>query len=244
MEPLLPTNLETFLDTALSRALARLLGSLIGAERQYRERTASRRTNVLVALGAAACVDMGIQTGGPDGAMQLVANVDTGVGFLGAGLILKGGANIRGLNTAATVWCSAAVGASAGANPPVQAVALTVFVLVCNTVLRPIGKLIDRLPTRDQSAEARYQVSVTVPDEGMEGARGTRRRALGSRPSRACLGAARGADGPGGDRGNAGQHLASRAGTRCRRGVAPRRDSGQRRRLDAQPGPLKHALSR
>jgi putative Mg2+ transporter-C (MgtC) family protein len=171
MDPLLPTSLDNLLDTALSLALALLLGSLIGAERQYRERTASLRTNVLVALGAAAFVDMGIQTGGPDGAMRVVANVVTGVGFLGAGLILKEGANIRGLNTAATVWCSAAVGASAGANLPVQAVALTVFVLVCNTALRPIGKLIDRLPTRDQSAEARYQVSVTVPDQAVAEAR-------------------------------------------------------------------------
>lgn len=171
MDLLLPTNPDTFLDTALSLALALLLGALIGAERQYRERTASLRTNVLVALGSAAFVDMGIQTGGADGAMRVVANVVTGVGFLGAGLILKEGANIRGLNTAATVWCSAAVGASAGANLPVQAVALTVFVLVCNTVLRPIGKLIDRLPTRDQSAEARYQVSVTVPDHVVAEAR-------------------------------------------------------------------------
>jgi putative Mg2+ transporter-C (MgtC) family protein len=171
METLLPANLGTLLDTAGSLALALLLGALIGAERQYRERTASLRTNVLVALGSAAFVDMGIQTGGMDGAMRVVANVVTGVGFLGAGLILKEGANIRGLNTAATVWCSAAVGASAGANLPVQALALTVFVLVCNTALRPIGKMIDRLPTRDQSAEARYQVSVTVPDRAVEEAR-------------------------------------------------------------------------
>jgi putative Mg2+ transporter-C (MgtC) family protein len=159
-----PMSVATFADTAGSLLLALVLGALIGAERQYRERIASMRTNVLVALGAAAFVDMGIQTGGPDGAMRVVANVVTGVGFLGAGLILKEGANIRGLNTAATVWCSAAVGASAGANLPVQAVAVAVFVLVCNTALRPIGKLIDRLPQRDQAAEARYQVSVTVPE--------------------------------------------------------------------------------
>ncbi|MCA3413788.1 MAG: MgtC/SapB family protein, partial [Roseomonas sp.] len=86
----------------------------------------------------------------------------TGVGFLGAGLILREGGTIRGLNTAATVWCSAAVGAAAGANLPVQAVAIAVFVLVCNTALRPLGILIDRLPVRDQAAEARYQVAITV----------------------------------------------------------------------------------
>lgn len=164
MTSALPVTFAGFADTAESLALALLLGALIGAERQYRERIASLRTNVLVALGAAAFVDMGIQMAGADGAMRVLANVVTGVGFLGAGLILREGATIRGLNTAATVWCSAAIGAAAGANLPVQAIALAVFVLVCNTALRPIGKLIDRLPVRDQAAEARYQVSVTVPE--------------------------------------------------------------------------------
>ena len=105
-------------NTVGSLALALLLGAVIGAERQYRERIASLRTNVLVALGAAAFVDLGIQMGGSDGAMRVLANVVTGVGFLGAGLILREGGTIRGLNTAATVWCSAAVGAAAGANLP------------------------------------------------------------------------------------------------------------------------------
>lgn len=164
MTSVLPITLAGFTDTAESLALALLLGALIGAERQYRERIASLRTNVLVALGSAAFVDMGIQMAGADGAMRVLANVVTGVGFLGAGLILREGATIRGLNTAATVWCSAAIGAAAGANMPVQAIALAAFVLVCNTALRPIGKLIDRLPLRDQAAEARYQVSVTVPE--------------------------------------------------------------------------------
>ena len=160
-------------DTAESLALALLLGALIGAERQYRERIASLRTNVLVALGAAAFVDMGIQMAGGDGAMRVLANVVTGVGFLGAGLILREGATIRGLNTAATVWCSAAVGAAAGANLPVQAVVLATFVLICNTALRPLGQVIDRLPQRDQAGEARYQVTVTVPEPQLAEARET-----------------------------------------------------------------------
>jgi putative Mg2+ transporter-C (MgtC) family protein len=106
---------------------------------------------------------MGVQVGGSDVAMRVVANVVTGVGFLGAGLIMKEGANIRGLNTAATVWCSAAVGACAGANLPVQAVALTFFVLVCNTALRPVVNAINRIPVREQAIEAYYDVFVTVP---------------------------------------------------------------------------------
>jgi putative Mg2+ transporter-C (MgtC) family protein len=171
MDALLPYDLDTVLDTATSLGLALLLGAIIGAERQYRERIANLRTNVLVALGAAQFVDMGLQLGGAEVAMRVVANVVTGVGFLGAGLIMKDGANIRGLNTAATVWCSAAVGACAGANLPVQAVLLTVFVLICNTALRPVVNAINRIPVRDQAIEAHYDVFVTVPPTAVGAAR-------------------------------------------------------------------------
>ena len=175
---MIPDSLAGIADTAGSLALALLLGAVIGAERQYRERIASLRTNVLVALGAAAFVDLGIQMAGGDGAMRVLANVVTGVGFLGAGLILREGGTIRGLNTAATVWCSAAVGAAAGANLPVQAIAIAVFVLICNTALRPLGILIDRLPVSDQAAEARYQVAVTVPGPAVAEAREALGKAL------------------------------------------------------------------
>jgi putative Mg2+ transporter-C (MgtC) family protein len=103
--------------------------------------------------------------------MRVVANIVTGVGFLGAGLILKEGANIRGLNTAATVWCSAAVGACAGANLHVQAVLAAAFILVCNTALRPLAALIDRLPAHDETGEARYVVALTVPAAAAKQAR-------------------------------------------------------------------------
>src|SRR3954469_16267984 len=97
-----------FLDTLVSLAVAFILGTLIGAERQYRQRTAGLRTNVLVALGSAAFVDLGMRLNGNAGAGQVLAYVVSGVGFLGAGVIMKDGGNIRGLNTAATLWCSAA----------------------------------------------------------------------------------------------------------------------------------------
>ncbi|WP_137176836.1 MgtC/SapB family protein [Roseomonas sp. AR75] len=171
MNPLLPYDLGSFLDTVLSLGLALVLGALIGAERQYRERIANLRTNVLVALGSAQFVDMGVQLGGAEQGMRVVANVVTGVGFLGAGLIMKEGANIRGLNTAATVWCSAAVGACAGANLPVQAVSLTIFVLLCNTALRPVVNAINRIPVREQAIEANYDVFVTVPNTALGAAR-------------------------------------------------------------------------
>ncbi|WP_264817009.1 MgtC/SapB family protein, partial [Gluconobacter kondonii] len=73
--------------------------------------TAGLRTNALVALGAAAFVDLAQHLAGSADAVRVIAYVVSGVGFLGAGVIMKDGANVRGLNTAATLWCSAAVGA-------------------------------------------------------------------------------------------------------------------------------------
>ncbi|MCZ3275985.1 MgtC/SapB family protein, partial [Acinetobacter baumannii] len=88
----------------------------IGAERQYRQRTAGLRTNALVAIGAAAFVDLGQRLGGDVESIRVIAYVVSGIGFLGAGVIMKEARNVRGLNTAATLWCSAAVGSIAGSD--------------------------------------------------------------------------------------------------------------------------------
>lgn len=130
-------ELYPFLDTTLSLAAAFILGTLIGAERQYRQRTAGLRTNVLVAVGAAAFVDLAQRIAGTTEAVRVISYVVSGIGFLGAGVIMKEGMNVRGLNTAATLWCSAAVGACAGTDMIAEAALLTVFVLAGNTLLRP-----------------------------------------------------------------------------------------------------------
>ncbi|WP_022723883.1 MgtC/SapB family protein, partial [Rhodopseudomonas sp. B29] len=135
-----------FLDTLVSLSVAFVLGMLIGAERQYRTRAAGLRTNVLVAVGAAAFVDLAMHLAGADGAVRVIAYVVSGIGFLGAGVIMKEGMNVRGLNTAATLWSSAAVGACAGADLAAQAVAVTVFLIAGNTLLRPLVNAIDRHP--------------------------------------------------------------------------------------------------
>ena len=98
------------LDLCVSILIAFVLATLIGAERQWRQRNAGLRTNVLVAVGAAAFVTLGMRLNGQAGAVQIAAYVVSGIGFLGAGVIMKDGAQISGLNTAATLWCSAAVG--------------------------------------------------------------------------------------------------------------------------------------
>src|SRR6266446_9462576 len=117
-----------FLDSLVSLTAAFILGTLIGAERQYRQRSAGLRTNVLVSVGAAAFVDLANHLSGADGSVRVIAYVVSGIGFLGAGAIMKEGMNVRGLNTAATLWASAAVGCCAGADMVAQAVLLTIFV--------------------------------------------------------------------------------------------------------------------
>ena len=107
-------QLNDFLDTLVSLLVAFVLGTLIGAERQYRQRSAGLRTNVLVCVGAAAFVDLANRIAGADGAVRVIAYVVSGIGFLGAGVIMKEGTNVRGLNTAATLGSSAASAAARG----------------------------------------------------------------------------------------------------------------------------------
>src|ERR1700680_5110023 len=90
------------------------LGAAIGFEGQWRQRLAGLRTSTLVALGAATFILFARLTLDEGGAARVGAQVVSGIGFLGAGVIFKEGLNIRGLNTAATLWCSAAVGLLAG----------------------------------------------------------------------------------------------------------------------------------
>ena len=146
-------------------ALAFMFGLAIGFERQWRQRTAGLRTNVLVAVGAAAFSDLGMRLLGNDGATRIIAYVVSGIGFLGAGVIVKDGTNIRGLNTAATLWCSAAVGAFTGSGLFAEATALTGAVLAGNTLLRPLVNWINRRPITAAVTEAEYLVHVVCrPD--------------------------------------------------------------------------------
>jgi len=103
------------LQFALRLSLAIAMGATVGLERQWRQRMAGTRTNALVAAGAAAFVMCGLLLDNePSARGRIVSYVVSGVGFLGAGVIFKDGASVRGLNTAATIWCSAAIGALSG----------------------------------------------------------------------------------------------------------------------------------
>jgi putative Mg2+ transporter-C (MgtC) family protein len=161
-------TLPDFLDSLVSLFAAFVLGTFIGAERQYRQRGGGLRTHVLVSVGAATFVDIGMHLNGNPGATQIIAYVVSGVGFLGAGVIMKQGSNVWGLNTAATLWCSAAVGACAGADLAFEAIALTGFVLAGNTLLRPLVNAINRAPIDESATEAIYEVLVTSRAENLD----------------------------------------------------------------------------
>ena len=129
---------------AIRLGVARLLGAIIGAERQWRQRMADLGTNALVAAGAAMFVMLSALVAGPDDGFRIAGQVVSGIGFLGAGVILRNGLNITGLNTAATLWFSAAVGTLAGYGMYGSATIGAIAVLGANVGLRPIAKVLNR----------------------------------------------------------------------------------------------------
>src|ERR1035437_4029990 len=119
---------------------ALVMGATGRLGREWRQRMAGTRTNALVAAGAAAFVMCGLLLDNdPSARGRIVSYVVSGVGFLGAGVISKDGANVRGLNTAATIWCSAAIGALYGLSALNLALVLAATVLFTNLVLRPLA---------------------------------------------------------------------------------------------------------
>jgi putative Mg2+ transporter-C (MgtC) family protein len=163
MESLETINLVSLADTGVSLTAAFIFGGLIGLERQYRQRTAGLRTNILVAIGAAIFVDAGNRLTGYDGAVHVMAYVVSGIGFLGAGVIMREEGNVRGINTAATLWASGAVGACAGADLILEAGLATLFILAANTLLRPVVRLINRQPLDTESVEVTNSVYIIIP---------------------------------------------------------------------------------
>jgi putative Mg2+ transporter-C (MgtC) family protein len=121
----------------------------------------------LVALGAASFVIYASLFPGEDSPTRVAAQVVSGIGFLGAGLIFREGLSVRGLNTAATIWCSAAVGVLAGAGFLAYAAVVTIFVLVVNLLLRPIVIFVNRQPMVGGELASEYLLSVTCrhPEE-------------------------------------------------------------------------------
>lgn len=146
----------TFAEEFLRIALAAGLGAAVGLERELREHEAGLRTHMLVAVGSALFTlvsaygfsEFFVQTGPvvPVDPTRIAAQIVTGIGFLGAGAIIRQGMNVRGLTTAATLWAVAAIGLASGVGYYSGAIATTVVVLVA---LWPVKILAKRILDRE-----------------------------------------------------------------------------------------------
>ena len=141
-------TLTMLLEIAGRVIAASVLGAAIGTERQWRARTAGVRTNALVALGSALFVVLGAAAFPGADPSRVAAQIVSGIGFLGAGVIMKQGGSISGINTAATLWASAAVGALAGSGMVAVAAVGTVAIIGANMVWRPLARGLDRRRAR------------------------------------------------------------------------------------------------
>ncbi|KHO27987.1 membrane protein [Mycolicibacterium setense] len=127
---------------------ATLLGIAIGMERQWRSRLAGLQTMALVSMGSALYLILGAYAFEGADPTRVAAQIVTGIGFLGAGVIMKQGTSVTGLNTAATLWATAAVGAMAGAWFWREATAAAGIIIVANGLLHSIGQRMDRVKSR------------------------------------------------------------------------------------------------
>lgn len=134
-------------DLVIRLVLAAALGAAIGLEREIHDHPAGMRTHLLVSLGSAGFTVLSIAAFPGSDTSRVAAQIVTGVGFLGAGAILKEGANVRGLTTAASLWVVAAVGMGAGAGALAVAIAITIIVIVS---LWPLRRLSERYVGRER----------------------------------------------------------------------------------------------
>ena len=121
--------------------MATLAGLIVGFERQWHHKETGLKTNMLVAIGAATFVLLSIKVSESTpniDVTRITAQVVMGVGFLGAGVIFREGPNVHGLNSAATIWCSAAIGCMAASGYFIETLICTFLVVILNTIIEPL----------------------------------------------------------------------------------------------------------
>ena len=137
------------------------LSFFIGIERQYRHRSVGLRTTILVAIGSYLFVSFSFLLNGYNiDVTRIAAQIVTGIGFLGAGVILKDGVKIRGLTTAATLWCTAAIGVLCASGFILEAISGTVIILFSNVFLRYVNKIVNQKSRYEQTSEE-FKVTIT-----------------------------------------------------------------------------------
>lgn len=141
------------------------LSFLIGIERQYRNRSVGLRTSILVSIGSFLFVSFSLLVGSAD-ISRVASQVVTGIGFLGAGVILKDGAKIRGLTTAATLWCGAAIGVLCAGGALKEASFGTLIILFSNTMLRYINILVKNY-SNNKKTHCTYEATLVVSEKDL-----------------------------------------------------------------------------
>jgi len=149
-----------------SMALALLLGSFIGVERQWHRRLVDLKTNALVSLGACLFMLVTKTTDGYIEPVRMAAQIVVGVGFIGGGLLFKDAGQTRGINTAATLWCCAAVGTLCGLERATEAWSATAIILLANTMLRRVAQFLNlKMGVTDHLTQAiRFELTC-LPEE-------------------------------------------------------------------------------
>jgi putative Mg2+ transporter-C (MgtC) family protein len=175
------------LHFAQNLGAALLLGLVIGLERQFRQHPTGMRTNALVCVGAALFVSLSylMKDAGVEGVdpTRIASYVVSGIGFLGGGVILREGLTVRGMSTAATLWCTAAIGTLAGSGFPLHAAGGALVVLALHLCLRPVGRWIDAKTRRATDVEMSYRIRVVCERRGEAVIRTILMRHINAHPS-------------------------------------------------------------
>ncbi|SDN08512.1 MgtC/SapB family protein [Allokutzneria albata] len=154
----------TWWEIGLRLLCAASFGALVGLERQWRARTAGLRTNALVCVGAALFELFSVLTPDAGSTTRIASYIVSGVGFLGAGVIIRDGGNLRGINTAATIWGTAGVGLMCGGGHYGVAAAGAVTIVIANLGLRPLARLVDGRATDPDLVETDYDLRAVCRD--------------------------------------------------------------------------------
>ncbi|MGZ4033515.1 MAG: MgtC/SapB family protein [Bacteroidia bacterium] len=135
--------MELFTEDTFKIFLSLLFGSLIGLEREYRSKAAGFRTITLISIGSTLFTIVSIKLGGASNADRIAANIITGIGFIGAGVIFKEGLSISGLTTSTTIWATAALGMEIGAGDYMTAFEGLLVILVVLSLFEYVQTWID-----------------------------------------------------------------------------------------------------
>ena len=136
-------------------------GIIVGLERQWQQKLAGIRTTALVSFGSCMFVTLSTFMANDSSPSRVAAQVVSGIGFLAGGVIIRDGFSVSGINTAATLWCSAAIGSMIGAGYPIQGIVAAFMLMLMNIVLRGLSHKVDNF----RSDATHYYVSVTCAAE-------------------------------------------------------------------------------